>query len=127
MTFPFTPSFPVAAAAVVWLSAAASPAVATDLALRHDVFSRPTLQALAPPVVVAPAPAPLEASPWRPTLRAIMLAGERPTVLVDRSFVELGERLDGYLLIAVGEDRAVFAKGRQRVELLLGRTWVDVR
>lgn len=56
-----------------------------------------------------------------------MLAGERPTVLVDRSFVELGERLDGYLLIAVGEDRAVFAKGRQRVELLLGRTWVDVR
>lgn len=91
--------------------------------LQHDVFSRPSLAASAPA-----RSAPIEvAAAWRPTLRAVVVAGERSQVLVERSAVELGGVVDGYRLVAVAEGRATFVRGTQRVELTMGQTRRETR
>jgi hypothetical protein len=42
-------------------------------------------------------------------------------VLVDKSAVELGGAVNGYRLVGVTENKAVFARAGQRMELTLGR------
>lgn len=112
----------VAAAALCCLAAASPRAAAGNVALQNDVFTRPTLGA------ADPAPPAASATPsWRPALRAIVQSGERSMVLVDKSVVELGGTIDGYRLVAVADNKAVFAKGRQRVELTLGKDKGDAR
>ena len=85
-------------------------------ALQHDLFSRPNLGASTQERTAVPV-----AEAWRPSLRAIVLAGERSMVLVDRSMVEIGGAVDGYRLVGVTESKATFVRGGQRVELSLGR------
>ena len=104
-----------------WI-AATSQAFAGNTDLHNDVFARPTLVAAEPAQAAAS-----EAGSWRPALRAIVQAGDRSMVLVDRSVVELGGSIDGYRLVGVDHDKAVFAKGRRRVELTLGRVKGDAR
>jgi hypothetical protein len=116
---------------------AATPTVALaqarPVALRHDVFSRPSLQArplgsatpsatpTATATATATAASEAPAPAWRPQLRALVVAGARSMVLIDASVVELGGSLDGYRLQAVDENGALFVKGRQRVTLLMGQ------
>lgn len=110
---------PALAAVMALLAGLAAPAAAQrggGVALQHDVFARPNLSASAPDRA-----APVEVDTWRPTLRAIVLAGERSLVLVDKSAVELGGAVNGYRLVGVTESRAVFVRGGQRMELTLGR------
>lgn len=104
------------AARVVCLAAALVPAASAAPPARPDPFLRPNL---APESAVEAAPAP--AAAWRPPLRAIVLAGERSMVKIGAVVVELGEELDGYRLVRVAEDKAVFARGRERVELTMAR------
>ena len=98
------------------------PAIAGREALQNDVFARPVLTAAEPA-----APAASEPVNWHPALRAIVQSGARSMVLVERSVVELGGKIDGYQLIHVADDKAVFAKGGRRVELILGKDKVETR
>lgn len=107
--------------------AMAAHATETGMALRHDPFARPDLTppaarpATAVPAVSTPLSTEGDGTPsaWRPPLRAIVVAGSRSMVLLDRAVVAMGEQQDGYRLDAVGETSAVFVKGRQRVTLYL--------
>jgi hypothetical protein len=102
-------------------------AAADRRALQHDVFARPSLnERAAERGADRTAPAP-EPEAWQPQLRAIVLAGPRSMVLVDRSTVELGASIAGHRLVDVTEGKAVFVRGGQRVELTLGRSAADVR
>lgn len=115
----------VRVAAALALGACAWPGFAernSSEALQHDVFSRPSLSAVAPERA-----APIEAEAWRPNLRAIVLAGDRSLVLVDRSTVAIGGVVDGYRLVGVADGRATFVRGARRVELTMGPTKKEAR
>lgn len=99
-----------------WLLGVAAPAAFAAPPARPDPFLRPNL---APEAAAEAVPAPAPA--WRPALRAIVSAGERSMVKIGAVVVELGEELDGYRLVRVDEDKAVFARGRQRVALTMAR------
>jgi hypothetical protein len=108
-------------ARVAWaaiLAGAGAPAAAADAPARHDPFARPNLSPDA--AVVAPSAHSAPAAEWRPQLRAIVLAGERSMVKVGAVVVQLGDEVDGDRLVKVAEGKAVFAKGRRRVELTMG-------
>lgn len=133
MTTTLTTSRACAAILVTGCSMALSmPALAGRAELQNDLFARPVLsppespRAATPAEPVAAATASADTR-WNPALRAIVLAGTRSMVLVDRSVVELGGKIDGYELIRVDDDKAVFTRGHQRVELTLGRRTVDAR
>lgn len=110
------PAFAALMALLVFVATPAEAQRSSSVALQHDVFARPNLSASAPERA-----APVEVEAWRPTLRAIVLAGERSLVLVDKSAVELGGAVNGYRLVGVTESRAVFTRAGQRIELTLGR------
>lgn len=99
---------------------------AAEPSLRHDPFAWPA--AVRPTGVVMPgiaktssaavgagleAPTPT----WQPRLRAIVNAGSASLVSVDGTVVALGEQIDGFRLVRVGERSATFAKGGVYVEL----------
>lgn len=94
----------------------------TDAALQHDVFRRPNLNAAVPQQPAQP-----QAEEWLPNLRAIVMAGERSLVLVERSVVEIGGAVDGYRLVGVTESTAIFARGGRRFELVLARGKAQAR
>ena len=111
-----------AAAQAAWMGRYLAPAIAlicsaasaAEPALRHDPFAWPA--AVRPAAAAASggeAPAPL----WRPKLRAIVNAGNASLVSIDGIVVALGQQIDGYRLVRVGERSAVFAKSGGTVEL----------
>jgi len=95
-----------------------TPAWALDstggLALRHNPFARPGTAASLPAT-----PSGTDTA-WRPPLRAVVVAGGHSAVLVDGQVLELGDELDGYRLIQVLPDKAIFKKKGRRVELSVG-------
>jgi len=109
-------------ALIACLAGAAGMAAAADTAPRHDLFARPKL---APEAAGEPASA--ARSDWHPPLRAIVLAGERSLVKIGNVVVELGGEIEGWRLVRVAEDKAVFTRGRQRVALTMGGVVGDVR
>lgn len=81
--------------------------------LKHDPFTLP---------VPAPRPepgAPLPESVWKPELRAIMVAGPKSIVNVAGTLVRIGEQINGYRLVEVHEETAVFVNNKKRVTLWL--------
>ena len=86
--------------------------------LHHDPFARPDLSA-SPPGAAASGPA---TPVWQPRLRAVVVAGRRSLAKVDDSVVELGGEVDGYRLIQVLPDKAIFVRAGRRVELTIGVT-----
>ena len=102
------------------LAGATTCALAADAMPRHDPFARPKLAAEAPAL-----PPPTPAAEWRPHLSAIVAAGARSMVQLDSTVVELGEEIDGFRLVSVTEKKAIFAKGRRRVELTIGNERAD--
>jgi hypothetical protein len=87
------------------------PAVAAD-PLRHDVFARPTLSALA----AAPpdSPASIPPAEWNPRLTAVMVAGRSSLATIDGRILKLGEQVDGLRLLSVRESEIVVEKDGQR-------------
>lgn len=81
--------------------------------LKHDPFTRP---------VPAPRPgpgAPVPESVWKPELRAIMVAGPNSIVNVAGALVRIGEQINGYRLVEVHEETAVFVNNKKTVTLWL--------
>jgi hypothetical protein len=84
------------------------------LVLRHDPFVRPGAAA------ATPGAAPGSDAGWRPRVRAVVVAGPRSSALVEGQVLEMGDELDGYRLIQVLPDKAIFSKKGRRVELSVG-------
>lgn len=111
------------AAFMAWfmlLASAATHVVAAGSPPRHDLFAPPSFT---PAAAADASSAPVAV--WRPDLRAIVVAGKHSMVKVGKVVVELGEEIDGYRLVSVTESKAVFAKGRRRVELTMGGERAD--
>lgn len=88
--------------------------------LKHDPFARPVLaprSASALPANAGNAPVPEPA--WKPELRAIMAAGPNSIVNVEGVVVRIGEQINGYRLVEVHEETAVFVNNKKRVTLSL--------
>lgn len=90
--------------------------------LKHDPFARPVLVQRPASVgsvpgnsVKAPGPEPI----WKPELRAVMVAGPKSIVNVAGALVRIGEQINGYRLVEVREETAVFVKNTKRVTLSL--------
>ena len=96
------------------LPAWATAAEPEPLVLRHDPFVRPGSAAAVPTTTAGTDAA------WRPQLRAVVVAGPKSSALVDGQVLELGDELDGYRLIQVLPDKAIFRKKGRRVELSVG-------
>lgn len=93
------------------------PLAFADGPLRHDPFARPALSAPAPRATGAQATPVNEELPWTPVLSAVMVAGKNSMVNVDGTVVTLGEAIDGYRLVQVTDQEAVFKKGKKRIVL----------
>jgi hypothetical protein len=85
--------------------------------LRHDVFARPTLSALA--VAAQDTPASSPPMTWNPRLTAVMVAGRSSLATIDGRIVKVGEHADGYQLVSVKEGEAVVMKEGQRLVLTM--------
>ena len=90
--------------------------------LKHDPFARPVLAprpASAAPVPANTVKAPVPEPVWKPELRAIMVAGPKSIVNVEGALVRIGEQINGYRLVEVHEETAVFVNNKKRVTLSL--------
>ena len=81
-------------------------------------------EAPANPAEVAGTPRPPGAPPaapaaWAPHLRGLMVAGKRSMVDLEGVMLTVGDSVDGYRLIKVGEREAVFVKKGVQVVLRL--------
>jgi hypothetical protein len=86
--------------------------------LRHNLFARPTLAALAAaPADAAPVNVPTAA--WNPRLTAVMVAGPASLANIDGTLLRIGEEVDGYRLLSVAEGEAVLYKNGQRYVLTM--------
>lgn len=95
--------------------------------LRHDLFSRPSLETLKPaqpePVKALTPPAPPPKPPeWKPELTAIISGGGSALVNVEGRILRIGQELDGYRLVEVQERQAIFVKDKVRYTLVLNHT-----
>lgn len=88
-------------------------AVAQAERLQHDPFARPLLAQRPPPA------APEAESEWRPELRAIMAAGAESMVNIDGVVLRRGDEFNGYRLVEVHDESAVFVVNNRRVTLSL--------
>jgi hypothetical protein len=78
--------------------------------LANNPFKRPASAALerqAQEAAAAPA--------WKPTLRALVAAGNSSLANVDGTIVALGEKIEGYRLVQVSEHEVVFQRGPERL------------
>jgi hypothetical protein len=83
------------------------------LSLRNNPFSRPAVVKTPPPpppppVVIKAVPPPEEVIL---DLSATMVSATNPMVVVDGELLGIGDKIEGFELIAVLEGRAVFARG----------------
>jgi hypothetical protein len=97
--------------------------------LKHDPFARPVLAPRPAPrpasaasvpgnSVKAPVPEPV----WKPELRAVLVAGPKSIVNVGGALVRIGEQINGYRLVEVHEETAVFVNDKKTVTLSLRST-----
>ena len=81
-------------------------------ALEHNPFSRPPSERLA--VALGPS-GPVDDGIVEIDLRATMASGSSTLANVDGRVIRPGDEVDGYLLLEVLEDRAVFQRGEKRL------------
>jgi len=92
--------------------------------LQHDPFIRPQLPAAAPAKAAPAGKAVADEIPWHPRLTAVLVAGKNSLVTLQGEIIRLGQAKDGYRLIEVRDQEAVFRKGKKRVVLNMGITTV---
>jgi hypothetical protein len=88
-------------------------AMAQASSLKHDPFARP---------VLAPRPTsttPESESEWKPELRAVLVAGPKSIVNIEGALLRHGDQFNGYRLVEVHEESAVFVNNNKRVTLTL--------
>lgn len=99
-----------------WLA----PPVFSAEPLRHDPFARPAFaQAGAGGATVMRAGNGDELMNWAPQISLLMKAGRDSMAVVNGSVIRLGESVDGYRLVLVRQDEAVFMKNGKRMAIQL--------
>ncbi len=83
--------------------------------LRTNPFIRPDLSLSAPAPTAASGPLHSSSPPTR--LRFSLAAGPDSLVYVDGKTLRIGEEINGYRLVAVRADTAIFSNGKEIVEL----------
>jgi hypothetical protein len=68
-----------------------------------------------------PAQADSSAAPWRPQLRAVLVAGDQSMANVGGIIVKQGGQVDGFRLLEVKERTAVFVRNGVRLTLSMDR------
>ena len=96
---------------LVLLIALLATATAAEDTLRHNPFSRPDLGNRATPGSGA--------SSGALDLRAILMAGRRSLVNVGGDLIGVGESVNGFELIAVGDGHARFRRGTETLTVHL--------
>jgi hypothetical protein len=81
--------------------------------LAHDPFVRPVLPTR------STSTSPTSESEWKPELRAVMVAGSESIVNIEGALLRLGEQFNGYRLIEVHEESAIFVNNNKKVTLTL--------
>ncbi len=92
--------------------------------LQHDPFVRPQLFAAGNGKASSAGNAVAEEAPWHPRLTAVLVAGTNSLVNLQGEIIRMGEAKDGYRLMEVRDQQAVFRKGKKRVVLNMGMTTV---
>lgn len=84
----------------------------------HDPFQRPAIsqKSMAVPET---AKTPVQPPAWIPQLKATLLAGRNSMANVDGKVIKLGETINGYKLIKVGERSAVLVKNKQHKQITI--------
>jgi hypothetical protein len=83
----------------------------------HDPFQKPNIPQKS---IVGPEAekAPSQQS-WSPQLKATLRAGRNSMANVNGKIIKLGETINGYRLIGVGERSAILVKNKQRLQLTI--------
>ncbi len=84
--------------------------------LKHDPFARPLLSTPLPSNTAAGTVVE-EEIPWNPQLIAVMVSGKNSLVNLDGIIIKIGEEKDGYRLVQVRDQEAIFKKGNKRIVL----------
>jgi hypothetical protein len=90
--------------------------------LKHDPFARPVLAARPASAAAVPGNSVKTRLPepvWQPELRAIMMAGPKSMVNVAGVLVRIGDQINGYRLVEVHDETAVFVNNKKKVTLSL--------
>nr|WP_179210281.1 hypothetical protein [Crenothrix polyspora] len=84
----------------------------------HDPFQRPAIsqKSMAVPET---AKTPVQPPVWIPQLKATLLAGRNSMANVNGKVIKLGETINGYKLIKVGERSAIFVKNKQHKQITI--------
>ena len=107
------------AAMLLALALAARPVLAAEVSAvpLHNPFKRPA-QALVDPATQAGGAAPLaEAAPPRLVLKALLLAGPDTVASINDQLLRIGDRIEGYRLVAAQGTRAELVKDGKRLIL----------
>jgi hypothetical protein len=102
------------ALAVVVRPAVAAAASAVPL---HNPFKRPAQAIVDPAAQAGGGTAPAEAAAPRLVLKALLLAGPDTVVSINNELLRIGERIEGYRLVAVKGTTAVLVKDGKRLVL----------
>lgn len=85
--------------------------------LRFDPFRKPEIsQQRRSPLKGEPS---VRTDLWVPELRATMIAKKNSMVNVDGLILAIGEKIQGYELVAVEERSAIFKKAGHRIKLIM--------
>ena len=95
-------------------------AAAETSTLRFNPFAVPDLASLEAGSAAA-SPASTDSAPWKPVLRATLLASEDSLVDLGGVLLSVGESHRGWRLLEVGEFEATFERQRERVTLPVAR------
>jgi hypothetical protein len=87
--------------------------------LRHDLFARPPLGAQASFNRTNGTDTAEPVASWNPKLTALLVAGRRSLADVQGTIITIGESVDGYRLLFVRDNAAVFVKDDQIVVLTM--------
>ena len=102
----------LALTAAPWQGAAANGKA--ELVLHNNPFSRPEILKRKPPPPPAAELDPLSGHKFEPELTATMVSARRPMVVVDGELLGIGDRIEGYRLVAVMEGKAVFRRNGRK-------------
>ncbi len=82
--------------------------------LDNNPFSRPEILKRKPPPPPMPAVDPLAVEKVELNLTATMVSAQRPMVIVEGELLGIGQRIEGFKLIAVMEGKAVFRRNGRK-------------
>lgn len=86
---------------------------------RHDPFAQPVLKKLRLKKTHSENTLPESEKPWLPVLTSTLRAGSNSIAIVGGRVIKIGQQVEGYRLLEVGEQDALFEKDGNKIRLRL--------